>query len=99
MKDTIEWKQVGSFLLILARPVAIALVLLVPSKHWGALRFVAALALLVIFVATSAGFRKTLAEGGRWVVYRLDDYSPYSYVGVVAVVIVVFLASVSRGSR
>jgi len=91
-------KEAGSFFMMLARPIAIALVLVVPSKHWGALRFVAALALLGIFIGTSAEFRKWLGQGTRWAVYRLDAYSPVSYIVVIGVVLLAFLISLSRGS-
>ena len=91
-------KSLGLTLLELARPLAIAIVLVVPSKRSGSLHVFALAAFVAIFLIASRDLRDWIAAGCATAVNTLAQYAPYSYAGLILAALAVFLICLSRGS-
>jgi len=84
---------------LLIRLIVILIVLVVPQRHWGRLRWVATLAFAAIFVLVGKESRKAIVVGLTTAANFLSQYSPYSYIGLGGAVLVVAFVVLVRGDR
>ena len=63
------------------------------------LRILSVFGLAAVFVLISPSLRLTIQDGlGHWA-SQMELYSPYSYIAMIAAILLVFLYSLNRGTQ